>query len=96
MTLRLPHQFFLDRNNRPTPIFRNMLIGAGAGTLAGYAGRLMLNNYIPDLPLGSVPELLGAAGGAYLGYKLSPDPFDKSSAARLLLIHSVYASLRKK
>jgi hypothetical protein len=88
MFLRHPHQFFIRDNGSPTPVFRNMLIGAGAGTLAGYAGRLALNNYMPDLALGSVPELLGAAGGAYLGYKLSPDPFDKGSAARLLLLHS--------
>ena len=65
---------------------RYPLIGAGIGALTGYAGRLGLQHYHPEISTGALPEILGTLGGAYLGYKLSPGILDKKNAARLLYL----------
>lgn len=66
-----------------SPRLAAVLAGAGAGALTGYGAELLLSNAYPDINLGWFPELAGAAGGAYLGYKLSE--IDKKNSARLIL-----------
>ena len=70
------------------PHIRRILIGAGAGTVGGFGGRLALSHYFPNVSLGAVPELAGAIGGAYLAHTLSGRS-DKKNSARLLYLDSL-------